>query len=142
MNNVELKDLVGGELQEKFSHAFENVVKNLQDPNTPFKVKRCITIKLTFDQNELRDDATCTVDVTEKLAPQAGLKTSFSIGKDLRTGEVYAEEYGKQIKGQMTFNDLEPAKPKVEVDGKTVDTETGEIIGESTVVDFRSKKAQ
>lgn len=142
MNNVELKDLVGGELQDKFSHAFENVVKNLQDPNTPFKVKRGITIKLTFDQNELRDDVTCTVDVMEKLAPQAGLKTSFSIGKDLRTGEVYAEEYGKQIKGQMTFNDLEPAKPKVEVDGKTVDTETGEIIGESTVVDFRSMKAQ
>lgn len=142
MNNVELKDLVGGELQEKFSHAFENVVKNLQDPNTPFKVKRGITIKLTFDQNELRDDVTCTVDVTEKLAPQAGLKTSFSIGKDLRTGEVYAEEYGKQIKGQMSLSDLEPAKPQAEVDGKMVDTETGEIIGESAVVDFRSKKAQ
>ena len=144
MNNVELKDLVGGMLQEKFAQAFENVVKNLQDPNTPYKVKRGITIKLSFDQNEARDDVSCTVDVTEKLAPQAGMKTSFSIGKDLRTGEVYAEEYGKQIKGQMSFADLEAEKesPVTVVDGKTVDTETGEIHGTNPVVDFRSRKAQ
>ncbi len=144
MNNVELKDLVGGMLQEKFAQAFENVVKNLQDPNTPYKVKRGITIKLSFDQNEARDDVSCTVDVTEKLAPQAGMKTSFSIGKDLRTGEVYAEEYGKQIKGQMSFADLETEKesPVTVVDGKTVDTETGEIHGTNPVVDFRSRKAQ
>lgn len=144
MNNVELKDLVGGMLQEKFAQAFENVVKNLQDPNTPYKVKRGITIKLSFDQNEARDDVSCTVDVTEKLAPQAGMKTSFSIGKDLRTGEVYAEEYGKQIKGQMSFADLETEKesPVTVVDGKAVDTETGEIHGTNPVVDFRSRKAQ
>lgn len=144
MNNVELKDLVGGMLQEKFAQAFENVVKNLQDPNTSFKVKRGITIKLSFDQNEARDDVSCTVDVTEKLAPQAGMKTSFSIGKDLRTGEVYAEEYGKQIKGQMSFADLEAEKesPVTVVDGKAVDTETGEIHETNPVVDFRSRKAQ
>ena len=31
MNRVELKDLVGGALQEKFSKAFEKVVENLQE---------------------------------------------------------------------------------------------------------------
>ena len=92
MNRVELKDLVGGALQEKFGKAFEKVVENLQDQNTSFKVKRGITIKLTFDQNEARDDVSVSVDVSEKLAPQAGMKTSFYIGKDLQTGEIYAEE--------------------------------------------------
>ena len=91
MNKVELKDLVGGALQEKFSKAFEKVIENLQDQNTSFKVKRGITIKMSFVQNEARDDVSVMVDVSEKLAPQAGMKTSFSIGKDLKTGEIYAE---------------------------------------------------
>lgn len=144
MNRVELKDLVGGALQEKFSKAFEKVVENLQDQNTSFKVKRGITIKLTFDQNEARDDVSVSVDVSEKLAPQAGMKTSFYIGKDLQTGEIYAEEYGKQIKGQMSLKDYESRPPVQEnvqkIDGDVVDTETGEVIG-SEIVDFRKVAA-
>ena len=137
MNRVELKDLVGGALQEK-------VVENLQDQNTSFKVKRGITIKLTFDQNEARDDVSVSVDVSEKLAPQAGMKTSFYIGKDLQTGEIYAEEYGKQIKGQMSLKDYENRPPVQEnvqkIDGDVVDTETGEVIG-TEIVDFRKVAA-
>lgn len=132
MNKVELKDLVGGALQEKFGKSFEKVVENLQDQNTSFKVKRKITIELSFDQNEARDDVSVSVDVKEKLAPQAGMKTSFYIGKDLRTGEIYAEEYGKQIKGQMRLEDMQTEQ-------KVVDTETGEVLTKDTdkVVDFR-----
>lgn len=136
MNNIELKDLVGGALQEKFNKSFENVIENLQDQNTPFKLKRGITIKLSFEQNETRDDVTVSIDVSEKLAPQAGMKTSFSIGKDLRTGELFAEEYGRQAKGQMNINDYAVEK----VDGQVVDTSTGEITGDNTgnkVLDFR-----
>ena len=141
MNNIDLKDLVGGALQEKFSKAFEKVIENLQDQNTSFKVKRGITIKMSFVQNEVRDDVSVMVDVSEKLAPQAGMKTSFSIGKDLKTGELYAEEYGKQIKGQMSLKDYEtadePAKVQ-KIDDDVVDTETGEVIKPvNNVVDLR-----
>ena len=122
MNKVEIQNLVGGQLQEKFEHAFEKVLENLQDPNTSFKVKRGITIKLDFVQNEKRDDVLVSVDVSEKLAPQAGMKTSFSIGKDLQTGEIYAEEYGKQIKGQMNLFDI-------------MDPETGEVIEQNQNID-------
>lgn len=122
MNKVELQNLVGGQLQEKFEHAFKKVLENLQDPNTSFKVKRGITIKLDFVQNEKRDDVLVSVDVSEKLAPQAGMKTSFSIGKDLQTGEIYAEEYGKQIKGQMNLFDI-------------MDPETGEVIEQNQNID-------
>lgn len=139
MKNVELQDLVGGALQEKFARSFEKVIANLQDPNTPYKNKRQIQITLKFQQNENRDDVQVDIEVTEKLSPQAPMKTAFSVGKDLRTGDIYAEEYGKQIKGQMSLNDYQT----VQIDGNTVDTETGEIIQENkkeTVVDFRDAK--
>ena len=117
---------IGGALQEKFSKAFERVVENLQDPNTSFKTKRSITIKLVFDQNEDRDDVQCAIDVAEKLAPQSGMKTSFSIGKNLRTGELFAEEYGKQVKGQTVIPEIHPMKSCGEI---PVDPATGEIVG-------------
>ena len=135
MNKVELQELVGGALQEKFNKSFERVIENLQDVNTSFKNKRRITITLDFVQNEARDDVSVTVDVVEKLAPQAGMKTSFYVGKDLQTGELYAEEYGKQIKGQMSLQDL--ATPVQKIGDDVVDTETGEIVTDN-VVDLRA----
>jgi len=139
MNKVELKDLVGGALQEKFSKAFEKVIDNLQDVNTSYKNKRKITIQLDFTQNEARDDVHVEVAVVEKLAPQTPMSTSFAIGKNLETGETYAEEYGKQIKGQMSINDY---KTEQIIEDKVVDTETGEIVQENTVVDFRKAIGQ
>lgn len=135
MNKVELQEMVGGALQEKFSRAFENVVENLQNPNTSFKNKRQINICMKFTQNENRDDVFVEISVAEKLAPQAPMSTSFAIGTDLRTGETYAQEYGKQIRGQMNLDDYQAEQV---VDGKVIDTDTGEIIKEdNTVVDFR-----
>lgn len=136
MEKVKLQEIVGGALQEKFSKAFERVVDNLQDVNTSFKVKRKINIQLDFVQNETRDDVQVNVSVVEKLAPQSPMTTAFFIGKNLETGEMFAEEYGKQIKGQMSLDDYSHRQV---VDGKEVDTDTGEII-DDTVVDFR--KAQ
>ena len=138
MKNVELKELVGGALQEQFGKSFEKIVENLQNPNTPYKNSREITIKLKFTQNEKRDDVKCAVQVSEKLAPQAPMETSFAIGKDLKTGELYAEEYGKQIRGQMSIDDYPAEQPQV-IDGKKVDTQTGEIVSEQhpKVVDLR-----
>lgn len=136
MNKVDLQNLVGGALQEKFERAFEKVVDNLQDLNTSFKVKRKISITLSFDQNETRDDVSVSVDVAEKLAPQKGMETKFNIGKDLKTGEVFAYEYGKQIPGQMNLHDCDPSVQKIGDD--IVDTETGEIMGNGNqVIDLR-----
>lgn len=127
MKKISLEELVGGALQEKFSKAFENVIENLQDLNTSYKAKRNITIKLSFDQNEARDEVAVMVDVVEKLAPQQGMKTAFYVGKDLRTNEVFVEEYGKQIKGQVSLNDL----------AADVEPEKQETADKDGVVDFR-----
>ena len=84
--------------------------------------------------------------VEKKLAHSSPIVTRMSIGTDLDTGEVYAEEYGKQVKGQMSINDwnaVQEKAGKAVVDGKTIDTSTGEILEEPTVeknvvVDFRA----
>lgn len=131
MARVSLEQIMGGGLQEQFSKAFDRVIENLADPNTSFKEARKITIELKFSQNEVRDDVSCAVSVKEKLAAQAPMQTNFAVGKNLKTGEMYAEEYGKNVRGQMSVDEMK------------VDTETGEILDEppsktATVYDFRN----
>ena len=132
MNKVNLSELANGTVQEQFDVAFRRVAENLQNPNTPYKDKRSVTIKLTFTQNELRDDVKCEAKVTEKLSPQTPMETSFYIGKDLSSGELYAEEYGKQLRGQVEMDTV-------------VDPSTGEVLEDKSafnVVDLRSAVAK
>lgn len=126
MEKFNLQEIAGGALQEKANQALQQVLNNMQNPNTPWKNKRAVTIKMTFTQNEDRDDSTCEISVDTKLAPVKPVETKFSLGKNLKTGEVEAVEYGPGIKGQMTLSDIVP-KEDVVIDGKTVDTGTGEI---------------
>lgn len=103
--NMDLSKLANGALQEKFSQTFANVLENLTDPNTPYKNKRSIEIKLIFEQNEDRDDVKCSIAVNTKLAPVLPVNTSFGVFKDLNEGTVKAEEYGSQLRGQTRLPD-------------------------------------
>lgn len=115
----------------------QKVLDNMQDPNTPWKNKRQIHIKLAFSQNEDRDDATVDLSVETKLAPVSPIVTRMSIGKNLATGENYAEEYGKQVKGQMTLDDYRAGQQAIGND--VVDTDTSEAVG--SVANFRMAEA-
>lgn len=128
---VDLNQIAGGELAAQFTDALFKVVGNLKDPNTPFKNKRGITIKLTFDQNEMRDDVTVGVSVETKLASRSPAKTQMAIGKDLATGELYIEEYGRGIAGQMSL-DKYPTGSDGQILIEADDT--------AEVVDYRNKK--
>lgn len=129
MFDINLDDLAGGELGIQFQAAAKKVVENLLDPNTPYKNKRGITIKLTFEQNEQRNDVTVGVQVETKLSPRSPIKTQMAIGKDLRTKELFVEEYGKGIRGQMRMEDLPTdGNGNILIEGKTADPETGEIV--------------
>ncbi len=131
---VNLETFAGGALQEKFDDAMEKVLQNMTDPNTPWKNKRKITVEVTFEQNEDRDDSSVDVSVVPKLAAVKPVSTRMAIGRDLKTGKCYAEEYGNSVRGQMSFEDLRS-------DGKTADSETGVIQEEpSLVVDFRAAR--
>ncbi len=139
MSKVNLETFAGGALQEKFDDAMEKVLVNMMDPNTPWKNKRKIVVEVSFEQNEDRDDSTVNVSVVPKLAPVKPVSTRMAIGKDLETGQVFAEEYGSQCRGQMTLDDYQGQRDQV-VDGKTVDPETGEIREGSRVIDLGETK--
>lgn len=130
MEKIKLEDLKGGALQEQFAKSFEKVIENLQNPNTPYKNVREITIKLKFVQNEKRDDVKVDIQVSEKLAPQAPMETSFTIGTDLRSGHVYAKEYGSQLHGQLRMEDVQEPEP------------AQETVSDDNVVDFRNIAAK
>lgn len=138
---ISLHDVAVGALQEKVNQAFEQVMKNMQDPNTPWKNKRKINLTLTFIQNEDRTDCTCDISVDTKLAAVKPVSTKFCTEKDVSTGEIFAQEYGPGIRGQMSFKDVEQntEDKTVEVDGNIVDTETGEVVKDS-VIDLRAAK--
>ena len=131
MGNVELQKIGGGVIQSKFEKSFERVMENLQDPNTPYKTQRKITIELTFAQNEERDDVQVGISVKEKLAPQSPCATAFSMGKNFKTGEIAIHEYGKLVSGQLGFDDFVEETAEVEVDPNT-----GEVTDDA-IINFR-----
>lgn len=114
LTGIDLNRFAGGTLQEKFNTALHEVLQNMQDPNTSFKNKRGITISIGFAQNEQRDDAKVTVNVTTKTSPVLPIETALSMGRDLDTGNIEIREYGRQVAGQMSFNDLPDIKEQEE----------------------------
>ena len=142
MNNINLKSIAGGMLQEKFEHSFERVIENMQDVNTPYKDKRKISIDLVFTQNEERDDVNVEIKLTEKLAAANKIATHFMVGTDLKNGKVFASEYGNnQLRGQLEMN----LQEEQDSDVVLVNSETGEVIEPNTkednsVIDFRNVK--
>lgn len=114
--NIDLNQIGNGALKSRFNREMEKVVKNMKDPNTPYKDVRKITITLTFKQDEERNAAACTVEVNSKLAKTKSFETNFGIGQDLKNGQYLAKEYNKQIPGQLGLDDVE--KPSEE--GKNV----------------------
>lgn len=120
MKTFDLQEVAGGALQEKTSRELQKVLNNMMDPNTPWKNKRQITIKMTLEQNEDRDDCKVDIQVETKLAPVKSIETRFSLGRNLDNGEVEIAEYGPGIKGQMSMDEyLNEDETKNE--GKVID---------------------
>ncbi|POP31670.1 hypothetical protein C3B58_15350 [Lactonifactor longoviformis] len=116
--NIDLENFAGGELAEKFEDAMEKVIANMMDPNTPYKNKRKITINLSLEQNEDRSDVAIDCVVKTTLAPVKSATTRMSIGKDLLTGELFAEEYGSAIRGQARMEDYADEKGNYSIEQK------------------------
>lgn len=140
MKHIDIEKFSNGELTHQINRELEAVARNIADPNTEAKATRKITVTITMKPNEQRDFITTSITTKSALAPTLGAVTALSVGKNLKTHEIEMAEIGNQIPGQMSMEDLPQAPADtgtVEVDGKTVDAETGEIIGK--VVDLRKK---
>ena len=146
MKHINIEQFSNGELTQQINREMEAVARNIADPNTEAKTARKITVTITMKPNEQRDFITASITTKSTLAPTLGAVTALGIRKDLKTGEVEVGEIGNQIPGQMSITDVEaqqPAGPVQEIDGKAVNTETGEIVGQASggnVVDLRKAR--
>ena len=146
MKHINIEQFSNGELTQQINREMEAVARNIADPNTEAKTARKITVTITLKPNEQRDFITTSITTKSTLAPTLGAVTALGIRKDLKTGEVEVCEIGNQIPGQMSITDVEaqqPAEPVQEIDGKAVNTETGEIVGQASggnVVDLRKAR--
>lgn len=146
MKHINIEQFSNGELTQQINREMEAVARNIADPNTEAKTTRKITVTITLKPNEQRDFITTSITTKSTLAPTLGAVTALAVGKNLKTGEIEVGEIGNQIPGQMSMADVEPqqpAGPVQEIDGKAVDTDTGEIIGQASggnVVDLRKAR--
>lgn len=108
---INLETLAEGGLTEKVNMALQDVLNNIADPNTDYKVKRKLTIDITFISQEDRDLALLDIQTKTKLAPPKSIGTKIVIGTDGKGG-IMASEFGKQVPGQSVMR---------------VDESTGEI---------------
>lgn len=114
-SNINLETLAGGAFAEKLNEALMQVAENIQNPNTEATTKRQIQITLKFAPNKTRQLVSTQIAVTTKLAATEAIDTQMIMGVNMRTGQIEIAEYDGQIRGQMSFNDLQtqeqPAEP-------------------------------
>lgn len=127
MQHIDMETFANGALSEQFNRELETVTRNICDPNTDAKKPRKITLTITFKPNDQRDFNTAAVEARSTLAPTLGVVTAFNMGKDIRTGDVYAVEIGNQLPGQLTMAIPEPSQAAEPETIQTVDPSTGEI---------------
>ncbi|WP_394883033.1 replication terminator protein [Clostridium baratii] len=125
-NMINLEKFAGGALTEKMNGALKEVLENIADPNTDYKLKRKLTLELTFESGEDRELAEVTILAKTKLAPNKPIATKLVIGTDGKGG-VLASEYKKQVPGQSVMR---------------VDEETGEVLttGEENSINLEGIK--
>lgn len=120
---VDLNDFSEGQLAARFDYELRNILENIKDLNTDHKVKREMTIKLTFQTNEARDTAPVSVKVSSKLAPRKNVDSLLVVDRD-QNGKAVGAELKSGIKGQ-TYFDTDDSKLK---------EDTGNVI------DYRNQK--
>lgn len=102
-SNINLETLAGGAFAEKLNEALMQVAENIQNPNTEATTKRQIQITLKFAPNK-----------TRQLAATEAIDTQMIMGVNMRTGQIEIAEYDGQIRGQMSFSDLQTQEPEAE----------------------------
>ena len=131
MRHFNLETFAGGELSRQINRDIEAVMRNVVDPNTDVKAKRKITVTIEFKPNEQRNFITTNVNSKPTLAPALEAVTALGVQQDLTSGAIDVAEIGSKM-----------PEATAKVEGKTVDTETGEIMEKgSKVVDLRKREA-
>ncbi|OPY83166.1 MAG: hypothetical protein A4E71_02921 [Smithella sp. PtaU1.Bin162] len=89
---ISLDTLNQGAAVERFNMALQEVLDNIQDPNTDPKKARQVTLKCTIKPDSDRGVGVVIVDVASKLAPIAPFDVRVFLGRG-KDGKGYASEY-------------------------------------------------
>lgn len=109
-----LVDLDGGGAVELFDHALQEVLDNIQDPNTDPKKARKVVLEVTIKPDKQRRAGSLTYRVKAHPAPVADQEVSIFLG--LLDGRGYASEATPP--GQSTLEEfIDQAKAGDEDDG-------------------------
>lgn len=83
---INLETFADGALAEKVNMALREVLENMTDPNTDWKVKRKLTVDMTLETGEDRELTEVTIVAKTKLAPSKALAAKIVIGTDGKGG--------------------------------------------------------
>lgn len=89
---ISLDTLNQGAAVERFNMALQEVLDNIQDPNTEPKAARTVTLKCTIKPDDDRGVGNIKIEVVAKLAPVAPFDVRVFLGCD-KDGKGYASEY-------------------------------------------------
>ena len=145
MRHINLEQFADGALSAQVNKALQKVTENIIDPNTDPTKARKITVTITMKANPERNFSAAAVETKVALAPELGTVAAFSMGKDLKTGEVDCVEIGNQIPGQLSFKDVEAQNIDTEEPVRGYDPSTGEIYEtepSNNVVDLRTARQE
>lgn len=96
---ISLDKFANGKFAARVNEGLKEIFTNIKDPNTDFKPKRELTIKIKFSTGEARDLSDVDIQTKVKLAPRTSVSTKVVI--DFDGSEIIGAEYKKQIPGQV-----------------------------------------
>ena len=112
MQKVSFETLGQGAAIERADLELQRVLKNIQDPNTSYKVCREICIKVKIRPSEDRGAGQVEIQATSKLAPVTEHVTQVYIGKDMSGYPEISE-----IIETSLFDQVENVTPMTKKDG-------------------------
>lgn len=109
---LSLANLGDGGALELFDVALQEILKNIQDPNTPADAARSITLTVTFKPEKSRDLSRCKYKVVPKLAPIAEQETRVFLPQSPdSSGNYYATEHNPK-QSNLAFHETEVANAR------------------------------
>lgn len=103
---INLEEIAGGVLSAKINQEMQKILENILDPNTEAGKVRKLTVVMSFKPNSKREKLVTNITTKTNLQPVMPVETEFYIGKDLKTGVIQAEEWGRVIKGQLSVDEV------------------------------------
>lgn len=102
-NIKKLDDLMDGALTARFNRGFDEVLRNVFDPNTDPEKTRKIILTVQIRPNKDRTSASFLTDIKTVIAPPVTLSQMVLIARD-DEGNVIAQEVTSQVPGQVSMD--------------------------------------